>query len=142
MAREDVEGIESTVQETHTWLNELAEELHTTDRQRAYLVLRAFLHALRDQLTVDEAAHFSAQLPMLVKGIYYDGWKPAATPERLRDRSAFLDRIRTEASFAAEMDPGRAVEAAGKVVSRHMTRGQVEQLLASLPRDIRGLLAA
>lgn len=31
------------------------------------------LHALQDRLTVQEGADLAAQLPLLVKGIFYDG---------------------------------------------------------------------
>src|SRR5215213_1307582 len=123
MVQNHVDGIETTVHETNAWLNEIAQELHTDDRQCAYLVLRAFLHATRNQLPVDEAAGFAAQLPLLVKGIYYDGWNPSKTPKKLRSRADYLDEVRKEAVFAADMDPERGVAAAAKVVARHMTEG-------------------
>lgn len=142
MSQTSVEGIDSTVQQTNEWLKELCDELHMEDRQRAYLILRAFLQVTRDQLRVDEAAQFAAQLPMLLRGVYYEGWVPSQVPERLRDRQAFLDRIRDEAVFAADMDPARAVAAASKVVLSSMSEGQEEQILRSLPGDIRELMAA
>jgi uncharacterized protein (DUF2267 family) len=52
-----VESIDATLQKTHIWLNEIMEELHWNDRYKAYAVLRATLHALRDRLSVEEAAH-------------------------------------------------------------------------------------
>jgi uncharacterized protein (DUF2267 family) len=60
---------DETVQKTNTWLKEIALDLGA-DRRRAYQVLRAVLHCLRDRLTVGEAAQLGDQLPMLVRGIY------------------------------------------------------------------------
>src|SRR4249919_1863736 len=77
----EVELIDRSIEKTNVWLKELAEDLGTDDRKFAYRVLRAYLHAVRDRLMVDEAA----QLPELVRGIYYEGWVPSRTPTR--DRS-------------------------------------------------------
>jgi len=54
--------------------------------------VRAGLHALRDRLIPDEAVDLGAQLPMLVRGMHYEGWKPNATPSD-DDRQAFLERV-------------------------------------------------
>lgn len=67
-----VPSIAHTVEKTTRWLTELAEELgRPGDQQYAHRVLRGFLHTLRDRLMVDEAAHLGAQLPELLRGIYY-----------------------------------------------------------------------
>ncbi len=71
-----LEVFDSTVQKTNIWLNDILEELHWEDRNKAYMALRTTLHALRDRLTLEEVAQFSAQLPMLIRGIYYEGWDP------------------------------------------------------------------
>jgi uncharacterized protein (DUF2267 family) len=66
---------EGTLQKTQVWLNDLMFELDWEDRpQKAYLALRTVLHALRDRLTVEEAVQLGAQLPMLVRGFYFEGW--------------------------------------------------------------------
>ena len=70
--------IEHSVEKTHIWLKEIAEELGDEDRQYAYRALRAVLHTLRDRLTVDVAAKLAAQLPTLIRGVYYEDWDPAA----------------------------------------------------------------
>ena len=56
------------------------EQLGTGDRKLAYNVLKATLHALRDRIGPENAIHLGAQLPILVRGIYYDGWQFAQTP--------------------------------------------------------------
>ena len=81
----ELEMIDRSVEKAHVWLNDMAEELGTDDRQFAYRALRASLHAIRDRLPVEEAAQLAAQMPLLIRGIYYENWRPAATPMTYRD---------------------------------------------------------
>ncbi|MFI5334917.1 MAG: DUF2267 domain-containing protein [Chlamydiales bacterium] len=81
---------DKTLQKTERWLNEIAELMGWRDKQKSYETLRAVLHALRDRLTVESAAKFAAQIPMLVRGIYYEGWVPQETPSSLRIKKSFL----------------------------------------------------
>lgn len=76
MSAKEMEIFGNTLQKTHLWLDDLMAELGWQDRHKAYLALRAVLHTLRDRLTVEEAAHLGAQLPMLIRGFYYEGWDP------------------------------------------------------------------
>jgi uncharacterized protein (DUF2267 family) len=65
-----LEVFDRTVHKTNIWLKDLIEMLDCGDRHEAYLALRATLHAPRDRLTIEEAAQFAAQLPMLIRGFY------------------------------------------------------------------------
>src|SRR3977135_3061708 len=85
---------DTTLQKTHQWLNDLMQLLDWGDKSKAYLALRATLHELRDRLTIQEVAQLAAQLPMLVRGFYYEGWNPTSKPEKERNVEAFLDRMR------------------------------------------------
>jgi uncharacterized protein (DUF2267 family) len=136
-----VEMIDRNVEKTHVWLNELAEELQTDDRQAAYRVLRAFLHAVRDRLTVDEAAQLAAQLPDLIRGVYYEGWVPSRTPVKYRHVDEFLQRISDEALLAGETEASYAAGAAARVLHRHVTEGELKDVLAMLPEELRALVA-
>ncbi len=134
--------IDRSVEKTHIWLNDLAEKLATDDGHHAYRVLRAFLHALRDHLSVDEAAALAAQLPIFVRGVFYEGWDPSRTPERARDIDSFLTRIANEAGLAGETEASFAAAAASRVLSRHISAGEARSVLNVLPAHLREFLSA
>jgi uncharacterized protein (DUF2267 family) len=140
MTRLDI--LDRSVEKTHVWLNDLAEELGTDDPRYAYRVLRAFLHAVRDHLSVDEAAQLAAQLPIFVRGVFYEGWDPSGTPERARDVDSFLRRIAGEALLAGETEASLAATAATRVLSRHISTGEIERVLHMLPEHLRELLTS
>ena len=60
MSATGLDVFDSTIHLTNQWLKEIMEELGWRDRLIAYRALRATLHALRNRLTVDEVAQFSA----------------------------------------------------------------------------------
>lgn len=108
-------------------------------RNQSYAALRAVVHALRDRLTVQEAAQLAAQLPMLIRGIYYEGWNPAKVPVKM-SRDEFLDRVRR--AFGYEVEGGvelltrRVLEA----LRHHVTDGEWEDIRSGMPRDLAGVL--
>jgi uncharacterized protein (DUF2267 family) len=142
MATTHLDVIDRSVEKTHIWLNDLAEELATEDGHHAYRVLRAFLHALRDHLTVDEAAALAAQLPIFVRGVFYEGWDPSRTPEHARDLESFLERIASDAGLAGGTEASFAATAASRVMRRHVSAGEGDSVLRALPHHLRELLGA
>ena len=111
-----------TLQKTYDWLAELMRLLAVNDRQRAYQALRATLHALRDRLTEEEVAQLGAQLPMLVRGFYYEGWDPTDKPLKLRHTEAFLAYIASEFP-KDDVDPEKAARAA---IEHGLRRAEVQ----------------
>lgn len=138
MAMKGLEGIDETVQQTHIWINEIAEAFHGSPHQ-GLLILRAFLQTLRDHLSIDEAAQLSAQLPLLVRGIFYEGWDPTRSLQHERTAEAFVRRFQQHSAIR-EMDASDAVAAAYRVLSRRVSGGEVAQVIASLPEPVRDLL--
>ena len=135
-----VDIIDRSVEKAHVWLNDLAVELGTEDRHQAYRVLRAFLHALRDHLSVDETAQLSAQLPIFVRGVFYEGWDPSG--EHARDIDSFLMSIAGEGGLAGETEASFAAAAASRVLRRHVSAGEGDSVLHALPQHLRELLSA
>jgi uncharacterized protein (DUF2267 family) len=131
-----LEVFDETVQQTNIWLKEVMDEVGP-DRKRAYRATRADLHALRDRLVVDEAAHLGAQLPMLLRGIYYEGWKPSAVPTGERSNDAFLQKISDELQDIRPINAQAATEAVFRTLSKHVTQGEIDDVKGMLPEDIR-----
>jgi uncharacterized protein (DUF2267 family) len=143
MSRTGLAVFDTTLQETNGWLRAIMEELDWDDRQRAYEALRGTLHALRDYLTVDEAAQLAAQLPMLVRGIYYEGWDPSRVPVEGRSREDFLRRVAAEIVRANPgLHPEPAARAVLRVVAGRVSAGEVEDVRGMLPKEVRGLWPA
>lgn len=131
--------IEATVHTANVWIKELAQELGWDDRQRTYHALRAVLHALRDRLTVDEAADLGAQLPLLIRGLYYEGWDPSCTPVKERHKEAFLHHIAAAFPHDRQVYPEGIAWAVFQLLERHISAGEIKDVLHVLPREIRSL---
>jgi len=139
MSATGLEVFDKTVQTTNAWLKEITEATGL-DRLRAYHVLTAVLHALRDRLTVDEVAQLGAQLPILVRGLYYDRWHhPAGKPDRLRHKEEFLATVAAELDDIGPIDPEDATRAVFAVLERHIAPGEIEDVKAMLPTHLREL---
>ena len=134
-----VENIESTYQKTQTWLKELQDLGQMEDEGQAYSVLRAVLHALRDRLTVDEGANLASQLPLLVTGVYYDGWKPANAPSRERTRESFVQHVREQFGNNENIDAEQAISSVFGLLSEKVTAGEIADVQHMLPEPVREL---
>src|SRR5262249_44147234 len=135
MTATGLDVFDTTIQLTNTWLKEIGEELPWDDRHRSYLALRGTLHALRDHLVPDEAAQLSAQLPLLVRGIFFEGWDPSRTPVRERGREEFLARIAAEFARAdPSVDPARVARAVLRVLSAHVSAGGIGPIPQNPPQ--------
>jgi uncharacterized protein (DUF2267 family) len=132
-----LDTFDKTVQESNLWLKDLMERLNTHDRHRAYSILRAVLHALRDRIGPENAAHLGAQLPMLLRGLFYEGWDPAAQPTKERHEAAFLAHIARELPRAEADEVERGVYAVLDVLSKHLDRGAAVKLAGIFPQELR-----
>jgi uncharacterized protein (DUF2267 family) len=139
MSLNAIASIEKAVHTTNAWLKELMEELGWEDRNRTYHALGAVLHALRDRLTVTEAADLGAQLPMLIRGLYYEGWTPTGKPVNERRKEDFLAHISAAFRGHVEIYPEGVAWAVFKVLERHVSAGEIGDVLHVLPKEIRSL---
>ena len=139
----ELDTIEKTVQLTHMWVNDVARELNTDNKRKAFQGLRAMLHVLRDRIPLGEAANLGAQLPILLAGFYYEGWKPESTPNKSRTKTAFLEEIQHHLHHYAlddgSLDPEQLARAVFKVLSARITAGEVKDVRGILPDDVKEL---
>src|ERR1700704_1186538 len=138
MSATGLEVFDETVHKTNRWLKEI-EQVLGPDRHRAYQALRAVLYCLRDRLTVNEAAQLGDQLPMLVRGIYYETWHPAGKPEKIRSRDEFLSQISAHFSRTRPINAEHAARAVFQVLENHVSAGEIREVIEELPHEIRML---
>lgn len=141
MAHTGHPAIDDAPQVVAEWLNRLCEDLGWPERGRAYLLLTETLHTVRDFLTVNEAADLAAQLPLIIRGIFYTGWDPAATPVKPRSKTAFLERVTRRFRKTPLEDPERAVEAVLDLLRRQVAEGEFEQVRHAMRKPLQELWA-
>ena len=127
---------DNTIQKTNQWLNQIQETLSFETKDSAYAALRATLHALRDRIPPKEAVEFGSQLPMLVRGFYFEGFNPANTPVVDRHKDEFLARV-AELYHQEEIDTEKMVRAVFSTVNSFVSDGQAEQIRQMLNADYR-----
>jgi uncharacterized protein (DUF2267 family) len=137
-----ISTFDETVQLSNVWLNELMRALNWDNKQRAYRLLRATLHALRDRLTAHEAVHLGAQLPMLIRGLYYENWhmKDAAPAERTKRE--FMDHIEEEFKSEPDANVEQCVREVFTLLANRISPGEIEDVKNILPAEVRALWPA
>ena len=141
MTMTGLDSIDTTLHKTNEWLAGVMDGLGTNDRKKAYAALRSVLHALRDRFPVATVAGLGAQLPMLVRGIYYDGWHPHLDVKlgHVRTVEEFLAVVERELPPGMELDPERAVRAVFGVVQQHLDPNETSKIVRLLPRGLHEL---
>jgi uncharacterized protein (DUF2267 family) len=139
MSESGVAALDHTVQETNIWIKATAKQLHFEERHHAYSALRAVLHALRDRLTPDSAVHLGAQLPMLVRGIYYEGWHMAGKPTADKSTQDFADHVQQQLPPQFPMDPLTVSRGVLEVLWERLDPGEIAKVIDQLPIALRNL---
>jgi len=137
MSATGLDVFDKTLQTTHIWLNEITHELGPDERV-AWKVLSIVLHKLRDRLPVELAAHLGAELPLLVRGVYYDQYQPEKQPTDC-NRDEFVAEVQEWLSDTRPIDANEAVKTVFRVLSRHVSPGEVAKVKDALPQDLRAL---
>ena len=131
--------ISHTVQQTQEWLREVESNAGLANETEALSALRAVLHQLRDRLSIEEAAQFSAQLPLLVRGIFYEGWQPARVPDKsIKTRQDFFDGVSMRLP-SHRLPPELLVETVFAILSHHIDPGEIADIIGQLPDSLKVL---
>ena len=133
-----VDSLDRSIGKANAWLADIDAGFGTADRRLAYRVLRAWLHSLRDRLSVEVAAHFAAQLPELLRGVFFDGWNPSRVPEKY-DRAEYVTRF-ARVARVRDADVAKAARIVTGVARQHMSAGVMAHAFERLPASLRELL--
>ena len=138
MAATGLDVFDKTLHTTNTWLDQLMADVGP-DRQTAWHVLGAVLRTLRDCLPLGLAAHFGAQLPLLVRGLYYDQWRPSEQPLKLRSQEEFLELVSRGLDGTRPVNVNTATQSVFCVLNHYVDPDQVENVREALPEQVRAL---
>ncbi|MCX7760549.1 MAG: DUF2267 domain-containing protein [Hydrogenothermaceae bacterium] len=141
-------NFEKYVEKGNLFLKELAQEIGVPDdRDRAGRILRTVLHVLRDRLTLEESFDLISQLPMCIKAIYVDGWKPKPVPDKsIKSVEDFVQAVLEHDARAAGKDFGneehalQMIKAVFRVIKRHVSDGEFQDIKGDLPKHLKPLL--
>ena len=126
-----------SLQTTDRWLTEVMAELAWTDRHKAYTALRATLQALRQRLPVDECAQLSAQLPLVLRGVYWEGWNPSCAKTA---HAEFLASVHAAFKHDPDVDPRQVASAVFRVLAREISPGEFEHVRSAVSHELRRLM--
>jgi len=138
MTATGLDVFDKTLQSTHIWLDEIISDLGP-DKRIAWRVLGAVLNVLRDRLSADLSAHFAAQLPLLVRGLYYDQYEPSRQPSQVDTPEQFIAAVARLLDNTRPVDPKDAVVSVFGVLSRHLSEGLLVNIRQALPSRIAAL---
>jgi uncharacterized protein (DUF2267 family) len=134
-----IHELDPTLQQANKWLRDVMQRLGTDDAHTGHTAMRVTLHALRDRIGPENAVHLGAQLPTLIRGIFYDGWHPSGTPTKERHKQDFLDHVRKELRTGTPIDPETAIGAVLEVVCEKTAEGEAVKLARLFPKNMREL---
>lgn len=140
MSKYGVSVFDETMHTTNIWLKDLMFRLNSDNRQDVYRALKITLHALRDRLPVNTAAAFASQLPMLIRGFYYEGWQPAKCPTHERSDTEFVDELAKAFDFLDDdYTPKWIAGAVFDLLTEKISNGEILKVKSCLPHHIRDL---
>ena len=129
------------------FMKDLSKELgYPEDTKRAGRVLKSILHALRNQLTVEESVQLLSQLPLFLKGVYVESWTLHKTAKKPKNFDEFYHEIRKidkQANlydFKTDDDIDNAISVVFMSLRRYVSLGELEDIKAILPKELKLML--
>ena len=139
MALTGLQRIDATIHKTQRWIAEVSDGLEIEDREHALAALRAVLHVLRDHLPLQAAVALGAQLPLLVRGMYYENWRPETRHDKPHAKGEIALLIGAELPWATKLDLEKVARTVFVVLRHHIDPNEVEKLAHIMPKGLRDL---
>ena len=139
MTTSRMDVFERSIQKAGRWIDDLERHMGWDNPHQAYEALGVVLHVLRDRIPVHQGVAFGAQLPLLLRGLYFQNWDVSRSPEKYRHAKEFLAHVRDGLSaHRLEFVPAeRLVQAVASVIAARVSEGEFISLRHSLPAEIR-----
>jgi len=137
MSPTGVRTLDRSVHKTSEWLNLLDDKCGWDDKLKTYRAARAVLHVLRDRLPLEETVQLGAQLPMVLRGMYYEGWRPHQTPTDIRNEQEFLEAVGAEYPGRETVEPSTITNQVLSMLDEKVSAGEIEDVKTSFPKNLR-----
>lgn len=108
-------------------------------------IVRSVFHVLRDIISMEESFQLISELPMALKSVYVDGWNNHKPKERIRHMDDFISAVVKKdgpagySDFTAKKEGVHGIEAVFKVLKKHVSKGEMEDVRSVLPKDLKVL---
>lgn len=129
--------LDNVAHKASEWIGELDDIYGWEDKQKSYQAFRAVAHTIRDRLTAEESAQLAAQLPMMLRGMYFDGWSPSGKPEKWRSQNEFIERLMDAYGGPDELNPEAMATGAFEMLDRRVSEGEISEVKSMLPKSVR-----
>jgi uncharacterized protein (DUF2267 family) len=133
---DDVKKIEKEIQILHIWIKEISYNANWDQASFSLAALRAVLQELRDHLALKDLAHLSAQLPIIIRGIFFENWTPPKSSKSTYEHYLFLKNIEERLNRYPHIEAKSAVSAVFKTLAKHISHGEKEKMRKILPESI------
>jgi uncharacterized protein (DUF2267 family) len=132
-----ISTIDRSIQKTKEWIKSIQKNAHLATEEQAYSAFQSVIHVLRDMLIPNEAVKFAAQLPLILRGVYYSGWKLANKPERIKTKQEFINMV--SITLPNSIDPLQAISGVLISINKHLSQGEIKDIKAELSENLRSL---
>ena len=134
-----VEAVDRSIERTNEWLDELSLLLCADDSADAFATLRSVLHALRDRLPLIASSRVAAQLPLVLRGVYFEGWQPDRGPVHTRSLGEFLTLVDRDTPHGGELGAEDKARAVFRLLGSRIDAAEMARLVAALPAPVQEL---
>lgn len=138
----EMKTLKHDIEKVYEWLNEIEGRAGWLEpnHSKALAILRAVLQEIRDHIPINSLAHFSAQLPLVIKGMLFEGWNPEHNHIKQRKSEEFIAAVieRLPESYQYN-DIDIEIDAVITTLANKIDYNEFEKLFKILPENIRKL---
>ncbi|MGV8948126.1 MAG: DUF2267 domain-containing protein [Candidatus Paracaedibacter sp.] len=133
--------LENNIHQTMDWIYAIEEACRWDEenQKKAFTALRAVLHEIRDLLPLERAAQLSAQLPIVIRGIFFENWHPRYIPVQEIKKNDFLEAIAQSLYPYQDMNVEETTKGVLQVLGEKLPSGELENIIQYMSKEIQEL---